>query len=269
MTTPTLGRDRGRTRPRYARTGLLGLALITITTLVFTALVVTMFPEEAAFILPMAAVAAVATGLVWRFDATWARVVGVVATLGIAAMMFWVAFGLLYPASFFDFVPAVMFVLGVLLSLFGNIAAIVQRRREHLDASAGPTERRLEQLAIGVVVLAVLASGLLSVVGRSSVDEAAAADAVPLDMASFVFEPDPVEVAGGGRVLVHNSDPFMHDIAVPELGIDAVDVPAGSDVLIDVPAAPGAYTIYCTLHSDIDDAAPDPEEQMVASLVVR
>jgi plastocyanin len=269
MATPTLDRAEQRLRPRYARTGLLGLALITATTLVFTALVLTMFPEEAAFILPMTVAAAVATGIVWRFDTTWARVVGIVATLGIALMMFWVAFGLLHPASFFDFVPAVMFVLGVVLSLFGNIAAIVQRRRDHLDAHAEPTERHLEQVAIGIVVLAVLVSGTMSLLGGSSVDEAAAADAVRLEMTNFTFEPETVEVTGGGQLLVHNGDPFMHDFAVPELGIDVVTVAPGSEILIDVPTTAGAYTIYCTLHSDTGDPSPDPEEQMVATLLVQ
>jgi hypothetical protein len=46
-------------------------------------------------------------------------------------------------------------------------------------------------------------------------------------------------------------------------------VPAGSDVLVDVPADAGTYVVYCTLHSDVTDPAPDPEEQMVGTLVVR
>jgi plastocyanin len=269
MATPTLERGPGRVRPRYARTGLLGLGLITGTLLVFLALILTLFPEEVAFVLPMVAVAAVATGLVWKFDATWSRIVGAVATVGLAAMLFWVVFGLAHPASFFDFVPAVAFLVGVGLSLFGNIAAIVQRRRQHLDAKAGSTERRVEQVAVGVVVLAVLVSGVLSVLGRSSVDEAVAADAVAVDMANFAFEPPSIEASSGQQLLVHNSDPFVHDIAVPELGIEAVTVPPGSDVLVDVPATAGTYVVYCTLHSNTDDADPDPEDQMVTSLTVR
>jgi plastocyanin len=248
---------------------LLGLGLITGTLLVFLGLVLTQFPEEAGFVVPLLVGAAVATGLVWRFDTTWARIVGVVVTLALAFMMFWVAFGLAYPASFFDFVPAVAFVLGVVLSLFGNIAAIVQRRKDHIDLRAQPTERHLEQAAIGIVVVAVLVSGVMSFLGRESVEETAAADAVAVEMTGFAFEPQQIEVAGGGQLLVHNSDAFMHDIAVPDLGIDAVTVSPGSEVLLDVPAEAGVYNVYCTLHSDTGDTQPDPEEQMAATLQVR
>jgi plastocyanin len=268
MATPTITRSEERLRPRYARTGLLGLGLITATMAVFTVLVIVRFPEEAGFIVPMLVVAGIATGLVWRFDTTWARVVGAVATVALAVMLFWVAFGLMYPSSFFDFVPAVMFVTGVVLSLFGNIAAIVQRRRQHLDAHAGPSERHLEQVAVGLVVLAVLVSGVLTFVGRSSVDEAAAADAVPVDMDNFEFVPAAIEAGAGQQLLVHNADPFMHDIAVPELGIEAMAVAPGSDVLVDVGTETGTFVVYCTLHSDVSDPSPDGD-QMVASLTVR
>lgn len=268
MAAPVLDRPGGRVRPRYARLGVLGLGLITAALVVFTGLVVVTFPEEAGFILPMLAVAVVATGLVWRFDATWARIVGIVAPLALGFMMFWVAFGLLHPTSFFDFVPGVLFVLGFALALFGNIAAIVQRRRQHLDARAGSAERRVEQIAVGVVMLAVVVSGALSLVSRSTVAEADAVGAVAVDMTNFTFEPAIVEVTAGGQLLVDNRDPFMHDIAVPELGIDPVVVTPGSSVLVDVPAAQGTYVIYCTLHSNTGDASPDPEVQMVASLVV-
>jgi plastocyanin len=269
MATPTLERGLGRARPRYARTGLLGLGLITATLVVFLALILTMFPDEVMFVLPLLVVAAVATGLVWRFDATWSRVVGAVVTVGLAVMLFWVAFGLAHPASFFDFVPAVAFVVGVGLSLFGNIAAIVQRRRQHIDAKAGPTERRVEQIAVGVIVVAVVASGVLSLMARTSVDDAVAADAVAVEMTNFTFEPATIEVSSGQQLLVHNGDPFMHDLAIPELGVEAVNVAPGSDALVDIPATAGTYVVYCTLHSDTSDGSPDAEEQMVASLTVR
>lgn len=272
MGAPTLERTEAtpeRTRPRHARTGLLGLGLVTTALLVFTALALIVFPEEVGFILPMLAGALVGTGVVWRSDALWARIVGVVITLALALMMFWVAFGLLQPASFFDFVPAVMFVLGVGLSLFGNIAAMVQRRRGHLEARA---ERswRLEQVVVGVIALAVVGSGVTSLVGRTNVDATAAADASPVEMTGFEFEPELVEASAGGQLLVRNSDPFVHDIAVPALDIDPVTVTPGSEVLVDLPDTAGTFVVYCSLHSDVDEPAPDREEgSMVTSLVVR
>jgi plastocyanin len=271
MGTPTLDRVETageQARARHARTGLLGLGLISATMLIFMGLVVTTFPEEAGFIAPFLVAALVATGLVWRFDATWARIVGAVVTLAMAVMMFWIAFGLLHPAAFFDFVPAVMFVGGVGLSLFGNIAAIVQTRRGHLEARAD-RHWRLEQVTLGVVLVAIVVSGTMTLLGRTSVDAATAADAVPVEMTGFEFEPAVIEVTGGEQLLVRNSDPFMHDIAVPGLDIDPVSVTPGSEVLVDISAESGTYVVYCTLHSNTGDDSPNPEEQMVASLVVR
>jgi plastocyanin len=271
MGAPTLDRVETaaeRMRPRHARTGLLGLGLITVTLAVFTVLILVTFPEEIGFIAPFLVGALVATGLVWRFDTTWARIVGAVVTLALAVMMFWMVFGLFHPAAFFEFVPSVMFLLGVGLSLFGNVAAIVQKRRGHLEARSD-RHWRLEQVVLGVVGLAIVVSGVMTLVGRTSVEPVDAADAVPVEMTNFEFEPALIEVTGGEQLLVRNSDPFMHDIAVPALDVDAVAVTPGSEVLVDIPAAPGTYLVYCTLHSNTDDASPDPEEQMVASLVVR
>jgi plastocyanin len=269
MAVPTFDQAEGRVRPRYARLGLLGLGMITVALTVLAALVVFRFPEEAGFILPMWFAAAAATAVVWRFDATWARILGVVVALALGTMMFWLAFGLMHPGSFLDFVPAVIFVLGLGLALFGNIAAIVQRRRQHLHAHATPAEWRVEQAAVAVVVVAVAVSGVMSVLARESVDEAEAAGATPMEMVDFVFEPAAVEVTGGGQLMVHNGDPFVHDVAVPAIDLDPVTVAPGSTVLVDVDAAPGTYVLYCTLHSNVNDASPDPEEQMVATLAVR
>ncbi len=269
MTAQELNRAPGRVRPRYARLGLLGLGMITAALTIFAALVVLRFPEEAAFFLPMWAAAVIATALVWRFDTTWARVVGAVVSLALGVMMFWIAFGLLHPASFFDFVPAVLFVPGVVVALFGNVAAIVQRRRQHLDTRPTPAELRVEQAAVVVVIAAVAVSGILTLLARESVDAAEASGATPVEMTDFAFEPMTVEVDGGGQLLVHNADPFLHDVAVPAIGLEPVTVGPGSSVLVDVPVTSGTYVLYCTLHSNVDNASPDPDEQMVAALVVR
>jgi plastocyanin len=268
VTTPVIsatGTTEVTGRPPLARLGLLGLTLLTATMLLFGGLVALMFPEEAGFILPPLAIIAVVTALVWRKGATWTHVLGAIATLALGLMMFWVAFGLTHPASFFDFVPGVMFVLGVGLSLVGNIGAIVRRKRR--GPSSAP-EQRVQQVTVGVVAVAVLVSGTMSLLGRDRVDPATVPDAVAVGMSNFEFEPATIDASGGGQLLVHNGDAFMHDFVVPALDID-VDVRPGSSALIDVPDAPGTYVVYCTLHSDTSDPDPDPEHGMVARLTVR
>jgi plastocyanin len=248
-----------------AAAGLLGLALLTATTVIFGGLIVVMFPEELGFIsVPLLIIGAV-TLLSWRLDATWPRVVAVLATLGLGAMMFWAAFGLAHPSSFFDFVPAVLFVLGVVLSLGGNGTAIV--RRNSPRATPG-REHRIQQVAVGIVLLAVAVSGTLAVFGRDAIDPSTAPDATPVGMGDFAFEPTAIEARAGGQLLIHNGDAFVHDFTVPALDL-AVTVNPGSSDLLDVPAAPGTYVAYCTLHSDPGDPDPDPEEAMVARLTVR
>jgi hypothetical protein len=268
VTTPVLTQrttieERSRTRGRYAGIGLLGLLLLTVTMLIFLGLVLTTVPDEAGFIVPPTVVIVVVTVLAWRFDATWVRVLGAVAPVAFGLMMFWVAFGLAHPGSFFDFVPAVTFLLGTLLALGGNIAAIVRRR----DLSARSTiERRIQGLTVAFVAAAVVVSGTLAIMGRETVDPALASGATPVDMYNFEFVPTIIEVRADAQLVVHNSDAFVHDFTVPDLEL-AVTVNPGNDALLDVRAAPGSYVVYCTLHSDTGDT--DPEEGMVARLVVR
>jgi plastocyanin len=252
-------------RPPLASLGLLGLSLLTATSLIFGGIVAVMFPEEAGFILPPLVVIGVVTALVWRSGATWTHVLGVLATLALGFMMFWVAFGLAHPASFFDFVPSVMFVLGVGLSLVGNVGAIVRRRTRRPPSRS---EQRVQQATVGIVAVAVIASGGMALFGRDAVDPATVPDATYVTMRDFAFDPPTIEASAGGQVLVHNGDAFMHDLTVPDLGLAAVVSP-GSSALLDVPAAPGTYVVYCTLHSDTSDPNPSADDAMVARLTVR
>jgi plastocyanin len=220
------------------------------------------------FVLTLLAIAVVGTALVWRFDAIWARLLGILACLGVAFLMSFAVFGLLHPASFIEFVAAVTFVLGVPLALVGNILAMVQRRRGNLATAATSGERHVVQAVAGIVALAVVVSGALALIARESVDETLAANATEVEMSGFEFDPEVIEVVSGDQVLVRNRDAFTHDFTVPDLDLEATVGP-GNEVLLDVEGAAGTYVVYCTLHSDTGDPEPDPEDNMVASLVVR
>lgn len=214
------------------------------------------------FLVPIVAVGTGAA-LVWRFG-TWAKVVGIVLTVAAAFMLFWAVFGLAYPASMGDFLPGVLLPIGVVLSLSGNIAAIVRRRVLQPEATRG--ERRVRNATFAIVALAVATSAILSVVSRSTVDSAAAAGAITISAGDFEFAPEHLTVAAGGDVLVRNADGFVHTFTVPALGIDEVLLP-GSAQLIPIGATPGTYTIYCKPHSDMSKAEPS-DAGMAATLVV-
>lgn len=268
MATPTIEREGQRTRPRYARLATLGMGLVTATVVLMGIPAFLQIADARGFVATLLAVAVLGTALVWRFDALWARLLSMVACLAVAMMMFWAVFGLFQPANVVEFVAAVMFVLGVPLALVGNVLAMVARRRGRLAAAASPAERHVLQAVAGIVALAVVASSALYVTTRETVDETLAAGAVEVEMTGFEFEPAAIEVVGGDQVLVRNRDAFTHDFTVPELDLETAVGP-GSSVLLDVDAPAGSYVVYCTLHSDVDDPEPDPEDNMVATLVVR
>jgi plastocyanin len=256
-------------RARYTAVAVTGLvlaglapALMLVMSLVFGLDV----GEDLGFLGIAIAVPWVVAFLVWRFG-TWAKVLGILASLAAGVTLFWMAFGLMAPASFADFVSGVLLPLGVLLGLTGSIAALVSQLRGRVEPAAGPGERRVVTAALGLVLLAAVVSGVLNLTGRTTVDEQAAAGATAATMKDFAFVEGTYETAAGGSIVVRNDDPFLHDFTVPDLGI-AVDVLPGSSQLVELDAQPGEYTIYCTLHSDPSAEQPSPDE-MAATLVVR
>lgn len=216
--------------------------------------------EDVGFFVVAIAVPWLVAWLVWQFG-TWAKVLGILASLASGFLLFWTVFGLQAPASLADFVLGVMLPLGVLLGLLGSIAAIVAQRRGHLDPQARRGERKIVGAAVGLVVLATVVAGTLTLTGRTSVDEGAAAGAVSATMKDFTFVEGSYETGAGegSRIVVRNDDPFMHDFTIPELGV-AVDVLPRGAQLIELDAPPGEYTIYCTLHSDTSADRPSPDD---------
>lgn len=187
---------------------------------------------------------------------TWMRVVAVVLGVFMALLVFWTVFGLFTPSSFFDFVPGLLVVPGILTGVGAGIAAIVAQRRGHTTQKAAGGERR----ALAVIPLAVLAlaalSGVLTLAGRDSVDDSEA-DAV-VRLSDFEFEEDAYRFEGGTTVLVKNDDPFFHTFNVDSLGID-VDLNPGSEKLVAIPDEPGEYVVYCEPHTGDEEEPADDD----------
>lgn len=249
-----------------ATTGLLLLGLAPILMVVISALSGVSLGGDAVGVALAIAIPLIAAVLCWRYGA-WSKVVAIAVALLAVGGMFWLAFGLAYPASFGDFVTGMSFVLGVVLTLGGSIAALVQGRRRNLTSTATPAERRIIIGAVAILAVAVVASGIMTFLAGRAV---ASADGTPVDMADFAFAEGTYTVPAETptTLTVHNSDGFVHNLAVPGLDVDAVTVMPGADAVVELPAAPaGTYTIYCTLHSDVEQ--PDPQEAgMAATLVI-
>jgi plastocyanin len=230
-------------------TQVFGLALICAVLLIFVILGFVLFDgEDTGFFLVVTAVVLAATFVVWRFDKTWARVLGLVVTLGIGLLMWWMVFGLLQVFSPIEFTVGLMFLLGVVLSLVGGIRALISGRK----GGAGPTEgsARLGKATLGLIGVAAIISIVGFLFTRQSVGEAEAAGATTLAMANFEFDPFTSSMPSGESLLVVNNDAFAHDFTLEELNIYVYFGP-GSEALVDLSdAAPGTYNYYCSLHSD-------------------
>lgn len=225
-----------------------GLIAAAVTFVIVVSAFVLDLTEDLVFLIVVLAVAIGGAVVVWRFDALWARIVGLVSTVAVFMTTFWLAFGVFAPFSPLEFVVGLAYAIGVVLSIVGGIMAIVAGRRGRVGATR--TERRLLPVIAGVLGIAAVVSiaGLLAT--RTTVSAEEAAGSVPLDMEKFEFSPDATSVAAGGTVLLTNSDPFMHDFTVEDLGIEVVVGP-GSEALVSFEgAAPGTYDYLCTLHSD-------------------
>lgn len=239
----------GEDRTAHSLTQVFGLALMSVALLAVVTLTLVLFDgEDAGFFGTVALVAVIVTFLVWRFDSTWARVLGILGTLAVFAAVFFLAFGLLQVFSPIEFIVGMLLLVGFLLSIVGGIRAIIAGRKQRM--APRPGEARLRTGVIAVMS----AAALISIVGffftKSTVSEAEAAGATTLEMFDFEFEPKQSSVPSGGKLLVVNSDPFAHDLTVNELDV-AVHVGPGGEALVDLSgAAPGTYDYFCSLHSD-------------------
>jgi plastocyanin len=258
-----------RVRPVYTRVAVLGLLFVAVAPVLFTAaglLAGQSLAEEGPFfaviiVLPLIGVALLLrTGLL-------GRIAGIVLSLAAAGGMWWTAFGLAAPASFTDFVGGVLVPGGILMGLGGSIAAIVSSRKGRVAAEATRGETRIMMTAVGILALAIVFSGIMTLTGKTTVDAAAAEGATEVGFSSFKFAEASYTVpAGDTKIVVHNSDAFVHDFAIPALGVDPVVVNPGSEKLVEFSAEPGSYIMFCTLHSDITSTTA--EGQMAATLVV-
>lgn len=266
---PTAAVPAVRARPVHSRIAVFGLLLLGAAPLLMLVIAVVTgmsLADEGPFLALGAAIPLAAAALAWRFGA-WSQVLAIVAALIAGAGLFWFAFGLAVPGSFGDFIPGLLFVLGFVLALGGSVAALVQGRRGNVSTTAAPTERRIMVGATMLLAAAVVVSGVLTVLaGRATAD----VSGVEVTMSDFAFTEGRYAATAGepATFVVHNSDGFVHDFAVPGLDVDPVEVLPGADAVIELPAAdPGTYTVYCTLHSDTaaDDSA---QAGMAATLVV-
>ena len=254
----------GAERPRGTALATLGLAMAAAGPLlvVVAAIVFGLSGDDVGFFAAVAAVALLGAWLMSRRH-TAAKVVACVLALAAALALFWTAFGLAEPASFFDFVPGVLVLPGALLALVAGITSIVSKGR---GRAVGAGERKAVGAIVGVVGVLAAASAVLTVAGRDTVPEALADEAdLTVTLEDFEFDSAGYELEGGATILVENDDPFVHTFTVDALDID-VELGPSSEKLVEVPEEQGTYVLYCRPHTG--DKEEPAEDDMAAELTV-
>lgn len=254
MTEPAITHpDTARLAARWTRLASLGLLLAAAgaLTLVVAILAFGVQAEgEQWFLLAFTMIPLIGALLVNGRGWAW-KIGGIVTGFVTAGALFWTAFGLARPASFFDFVPATLVMPGALLGFGASIAAIV-RRKTATGAGEKPESRWIKSVLV-VAGTAVLLSGLATIFTKRTANPAGVTT-YGIRMSDFEFDRPAYDIIGGTTVFVRNDDPFFHTFTVDELGID-VDLGPGSQALVKIPARPGTYLLYCEPHVDKQDAA--------------
>lgn len=236
-----------RERTAYSTTQSFGLALMATAMIVVTIVTFLVIDTDESF-WPVAAAAIVFAFVAWRFDALWARIVGLLGTLAIGAGAFFFAFGIFQPFSPLEFIVGLIFTAGFLFSLGAGIMAIAVGRKR--DPGPSETGRRVRMATVGVISVASVVSVAGFLATRTTVSDAEAQGAATLEIVNFEFEPGTETIAAGQNLLLKNEDAFAHDFTLEELDIVSHLGP-GSETIVDLGSAPpGTYQYFCSLHTD-------------------
>lgn len=252
----------GRLAARWTRVASLGLLLAAAGSLLLVSslLLFDVNAEGEQWFLLIFTVVPLIAALLVNGAGWWWKIAGILAGFMTSMALFWTVFGLSRAGSFFEFVPAVLVMPGALTGAVASVAAIVRRNRA--TAAGERPERTVIRVMLGIAATAVLLSSALTVLTKTSADPAKAD--FSMRMRDFEFDHVSYDLRGGSAVWVRNDDPYFHTFTVDELGVD-VGIGPGSSVLIDIPARPGSYLLYCKPHADLKDPS---DKGMVATLVV-
>ncbi|MCI0903053.1 MAG: cupredoxin domain-containing protein, partial [Chloroflexi bacterium] len=119
-----------------------------------------------------------------------------------------------------------------------------QRRRGAPRTTATRGERRTFGVIVMVLLVLVILSGVLHIVGRTTVSAGAKSGAIVVEMKNSYLMPERLELRAGEitRILVKNNDFFIHTFEIDELGVDYTVLPFG-EVLIELrPTNTGEFT---------------------------
>lgn len=255
--------------PFYLRIAALGFGLVALTGLIASLYeLLTGDTASLAFSLPILIIGLLVTGALLRFG-VWAQVLAGILSLAVLALLLpFSTFVLMHPEDGGNFIPSVLLVVGAALAFVGCVVSLVQRWRHALREAPTPVESAAVKVILAALAVVAAFSVILSVTARTTVSAEAKANALGVEIKSFSFNPNHLQVKAGDtvRIVVKNSDPTLHTFTLPEAGVDMA-VPPGSERLVEFKApAVGEYRWYCIPHSD---PGPNGRTGMVGALVVQ
>ena len=138
----------------------------------------------------------------------------------------------------------------------GGLLGFFLGRRPGPRATATAVDRGVLGGLVVVLFVLVVASGITSIVGRTSVDAAERAGAFAVvEMNDTTFQPDRLEIPHDQavRLVIENNDLVIHTFTIKDLNVEYA-MGGRSEKLADIPAAaPGTYEFTCQVpgHEDM------------------
>ena len=220
-------------RDVYVKTALLGLALLLAGSLTYSVAVLIADPARLTIELVIWVPALVVAAVLWNWR-RWGLLVGVpVGAVGSLVLFGELEPALVPPSSFFDFVPTLLALPGILLFFLACFAGTVQHFRGSVSTDAARISLAFRGWVALVALLAV-ASAVLTAFEADSVSAEDADGAVVVTATGIRWDVQTLDAVSGEtlRVLVRNEDPLLHTFTVHDLGIDVIIGPWQEKVVV-------------------------------------
>jgi plastocyanin len=101
---------------------------------------------------------------------------------------------------------------------------------------------------LGVVVVALLASGALVAGGVAGASAPSKSKANTVTIKNFKFSPSTLNVNAGAKVTVKNSDDSTHTFTANKGAFDTGDIDGGSSKSVTIKKS-GTYAYHCNIHN--------------------
>jgi hypothetical protein len=254
-------------RDAYAQAALFGLGIYFVAAIVIAVAVAIFAPEDAVFLLFLF-IPGIIAGVAIRFLRRWGLIIGgLLAAFGLSNFV--VDLDLfLNPESFFDFLLTTFSLVGLGIALIACVVGTVQYFRGAVPTEIPPTIATGLRAIAGVLVVAALASAVLTIL--SATDNVSAEEregALELVAESTEWEQETLETRAGQpiRIFLKNDDPIIHTFTIEDAARD-IDIdhkmPPFSEKVVELEGLQaGTYGFICRVVGH--------EEDMTGVLTVR